>query len=587
MAHNQHILYAKKQKYETLRAQLDGERSTFKPQWRDLNDFILPRRGRFFVSDANKGDRRNLRILDTTPTLAARTLKSGMMSGITSPARPWFRLTTPDPGLADFTPVRRWLDIVSDRMRDVFLRSNLYNVLPTIYGDLGVFATAALSIEEDFQNVVRFDSYPIGSYMIAQNERKIVDVIMRDFRMTARQVVSEFGMKDLSDPTKIDWSDISAQVRNYYEQNKKETWVDIVHVIHPNDDYIPESPDPKHKRYKSVYYEQGFAGSYSGSDYAGGPQQGKYLQESGFDHLPVLVPRWETTGEDVWGTNCPGMDTLGDCKQLQTGEKRSLQAIEKMINPPVQGPSSLRNEKVSFLPGDVTYVKGRDTGSGLSPVYQVNFDVSANEAKQDQVRKRISRGFYEDLFLMLTLSDRREITAREIDERHEEKLLALGPVLEQLNQDLFDPLIDTTFLLMEKQGFIPEPPEELQGVELKIEYVSIMAEAQKMVGVGSIERFAGFVGNLAQQVPSVLDKFNSDEVVSEYGNLLSVKSKMIRSEEEVAEIRQAQAEAQQQAQQVEMQKQASETAKNLSQTPLEEDTALGALVDQGNAGRLV
>jgi len=109
-------MQTKRQKYETLRGQLDLERSSFTAHWRDLSDYILPRRSRFTLSDVNRGERKNKNIIDSTATLAARTLRSGMMAGITSPARPWFRLTTPDPEMAEFGPVRGWLDQVQNRM---------------------------------------------------------------------------------------------------------------------------------------------------------------------------------------------------------------------------------------------------------------------------------------------------------------------------------------------------------------------------------------------------------------------------------------------------------------------------------------
>jgi len=106
--------YTKRQELEILRSQLFNERASFTPHWRDLSDFVQPRRSRFYTSDVNKGDRRNQKIIDSTATMALRTLRSGMMSGVTSPARPWFRLTTPDPDLAEFGSVKMWLKSSKD-----------------------------------------------------------------------------------------------------------------------------------------------------------------------------------------------------------------------------------------------------------------------------------------------------------------------------------------------------------------------------------------------------------------------------------------------------------------------------------------
>lgn len=557
-------IYTRRQEFERLRGQLDRERQSFKSQWRDANDYVLPRRGRFFVSDANKGDRRNLKILDTTPTLAARTLRSGMMGGITSPARPWFKLTVPDPSLAEFAPVREWLHIVTQRLQTIFVKSNLYNVLPIVYGDLGVFGTAAVAMEPDINNVMRFYPFPIGSYMIANNDKLMVDVFLREFRMTVRQIVNRFG-RDPENPGKIKWDNISNKVQSLWSTNNPEAWVDVVHVVMPNPDYDPKKLESKFKKYLSVYYEHGHDGNTSQGQSYGSDISNKFLSEKGFDYFPVLCPRWELTGEDVYGTECPGFTAIGDIKQLQTGEKRSLQAIEKMINPPMIAPTALRNSKASTLPGDITYVDVRDGMGGFRAAHEVRFDVNAMEQKQQQVRQRVSRAFYEDLFLMLAQSDRRQITAREIEERHEEKLLALGPVLEQLNQDLLDPLIDNAFAMMVERDLVPPPPEEIAGKDLKVEYISIMAQAQKLVGLGGIERFTGFAGNIVAQAPTVADKIDGDQLIDIYADLTSIPPGIVRTDDQVAAMRKKRADAQAQQQQMMAAAEAAQTAKTLSE----------------------
>lgn len=560
-----------------LKAQLTNEASSFKSHWRDLSDFVRPRRSRFFVSDANRGDARNQKIIDSTATLALRAARSGMMSGITSPARPWFKLSFPDPELAEFQPVKQWLSHVERRMRDVHLRSNLYNVLPYVYGDMFQFGTGCLFMEEDFDDVVRFLSFPIGSYMIANDEKLRVSVFMREFQMTVRQLVEKFGVKN-SKSEIASWDNFSDTVRSAYMNNNTETWVQVTHAIVPNPEHRPGSPLSKHKKYLSCYYESASTGR---------DKNGDFLREKGYDYFPVLAPRWEVTGEDVYGTNCPGMEALGDIKQLQLGEKRAAQAIEKMINPPMVGPTSLQNANASILPGDITYVDDRQGLGGFRAAHEVRFDLNSLEAKQQQVRNRISRAYFEDLFLMLANDTRSNITATEIAERKEEKLLALGPVLEQVNQDLLDPLIDNTFTIMNKQGLIPEPPEEIEGQDLKVEYVSIMAQAQKLAGIGSVERFVGFAGNIAQQDPSVAKKINLNEVVDVYADLTGVPVQIVRTNEQVEEmLAQEQAAAQRQAQMEQAQAMIS-GAKELSQTSTEEGNALNELIQRSEAGSLV
>lgn len=576
---------SKRKRFEILRSQLENERSSFISDWKEVGDFIVPRRPRFQVTETNRGGRRNQKIIDSTATLAQRTLRSGMMAGITSPARPWFRLTTDNPQTAELGNVKRWCSKTSDDMSQVFLRSNLYNVLPIVYGDMGNFGTGAMLVEEDFENVLRFYSLPIGSYMIACDETGRVRVFMREFQMTVRQIVKKFGNVD--DYGKPDWSNISTHVKDQWLRGEYETWVNVAHVIQPNDEYDETKLESKYKKFRSCYYERGVSSNTKG--YLNNDDEGKYLRESGYNYFPVLCPRWEVTGEDSYGTSCPGIDAIGDVKALQTMHKRKAQAIEKMVNPPMTGPTSLKNAQASIIPGDITFLDVREGQQGFRPAHEVNPKIQELLLDIQDHQQRIRRAYYEDLFLMLSTSDRREITAREIEERHEEKLLALGPVLEQLNQDLLDPLIDITFDFMMEQGLIEEPPAELSGVKLRVEYVSIMAQAQKLVGISSIERLAGFVANIASQTgnPSTIRKINIDQMIDVYADRLGTDPSIIRTDEEVQAIADAEAQAQQAQNRMAMIEQGANAAKNLSQTDLKSDNALKRLLQTAQAGQAI
>jgi hypothetical protein len=462
-------------------------------------------------------------------------------------------------------------------MQTVFLRSNLYQALPVLYGDLGVFGTSAMLIEEDIHDVIRCFPLPIGSYSIGVNEKLQVDAFARDFTMTVRQLVKKFGMQPNGE---IDWTNISASTKQAWEMGNFENRVEVSHMIIPNELYDPKQLSAKMRfPFASCYWEKG-----SGSN-SGDPARDKFLSEKGYTFFPVLVPRWEVTGEDAWGSECPGMVAIGDARQLQLMEKRAAQAIEKKVSPPMVGPTSLKGMKASILPGDITF-HDETNDKKFRPAHEVNLSLAELENKMDQIRRRIQRAFFEDLFLMLANDDRSNITAREIDERHEEKLLALGPVLEQLNQDLLDPLIDIAFDIMMSQRLLPEIPNELRGLDLKVEYISVMAQAQKLVGISSMERFATFTTNLMAVSPEVGDKANFDEMVDVYGDMTSVAPKVIRSDEEVAQIRQSRAAAAQKQAQMEQMQATTASVKNLSQASLDRDNALGRMVDMAEAGDL-
>ena len=565
---------AERQRIDLMVSQLKIVRATHESHWTDCGAMVQPRRARFFAEDANKGDRRNQDIIDSSATFASRTQSAGMMSGVTSPARPWFRLSTPDPSLAEIAAVKEWLHLVTTRMITVFVRSNLYRALPTLYTEMGVFATAAMSVEEDDEDVIRCTSFPVGSYWVGNDAKGRVRVFARNLMMTVRQILEKFCEPEEREGKRVyDLSKLSMSTRGMVDSELLEQEGEIWHVVYPNPDYHRVRRDGKHKQFRSVYFETGSVRD----------GEGAFLRIEGFDEFPVLVPRWETTGEDAYGTNCPAMTALGDIKQLQRGEKRGLQALEKMVNPPMQGPTELKTSRPSILPGEITYHGDRGANSGLRPVHEVSLSVKELEEKQAQVRLRISRAFYEDLFLMLANTDRRQITAREIEERHEEKLLALGPVLEQLNQDLLDPLIDRTFAIMLRRGLIPPPPEELQGQTLKVEYISIMAQAQRMIGIAGLERMVGYVTALAQYRPDVLDKVDLDQSIDEMGEMTGVSPRIIVPDEEVVRIRAQRAQEEQAAKQTALAREQAATTRDLAAASTAEPNALTDLLGQGGA----
>lgn len=578
----------KRQMYEVLRGQLETERSSFLTSWREGSDYLLPRRARFTLTEANRGDRRNQKIIDSTGTLALRTLRSGMMSGITNKAKPWFRMTTPDPKLAEVSSVKEFLHDLTNNMASILLRSNFYKTVGTMFYDLPTFGTAPVYIERDMDRVIHTQSFPVGSYMISADSKGRVNVFIRDFRMTVRQVVDKFGRKDGPRDEQIDWTKFSMHIKQMYENGQRENWVDVCHIILPNSEYDPKKSLSKYKKYMSCYYERGNQNASAGT--YGDPQdQDKYLSEMGYDYFPVLCPRWETTGEDVYGTSCPGIDIIGDVKALQLLQRRKAEAIEKMVRPPMVAPTAMKNTKASTLPGDISYNDEVTGQGGFKPAYQVDPRIQEMLEDIQDHQNRIKRGCFEDIILMMSQEDDTK-TATEIVERKEEKFTVFGPVLESIDQDFLDPFFDILFHEMVEQELIDMStiPEELQGRPLKVEYISIMHQAMKLAGVGGMERFVSTMINNAALLkdPSIMAKVDMDEFADVYGDALSVNPRIIRSDDDVAKMKAQQQKAAQAQAQAEQAAMAAGAAKDLAGADMSGDSALTRLA-QGGQGQTV
>jgi hypothetical protein len=533
---------------------LKNERSSWDSHWREISDYLMPRSGRFFTSDRNRGERKHNNIYDSTGTRSLRVLAAGMMAGMTSPARPWFRLTTSDPELDESSAVKSWLADVQRLMLMVFTKSNTYRALHSMYEELGAFGTAASIIVPNFDTVLHHHPLTIGEYALSTNDLGVVDTLYREFDMTVAQVVAQFGL-----------GNCSQSVRNMYERNNMDTWVTVVHAIEPRKQRDANKRDAKNMAFRSCYIEKGST-------------EQSYLRESGFKEFRAVAPRWATSGGDIYG-NSPGMECLGDIKQLQHEQLRKAECIDYQTKPPLQVPTSLKEQPLQRLPGGITYVDSPGPGGGVKSMFEVNLRLDYLLEDIRDVRERIRGSFYADLFLMLSQNPVGNMTATEVAERHEEKLLMLGPVLERLHNELLSPLIEMTFSQIVEAGILPPPPEELQDMELSVEFVSMLAQAQRAVATNGIDRYVANLGQVATIKPEVLDKFDSDHWADEYADVLGVNPKFVVPGEKVALIRKQRAEAMQAQAQQEQMAQSAQTARDLAQAQTGTPSALTNVMD--------
>lgn len=555
--------------YKSRYNSLYNERASFVPVWTDIRNFLAPRTARFPGEQQNIGQRQDLNILDISPRLAVRTLAAGLQSGVTSPLRPWFRLGTPDPELQEFGPVKNWLYIVENLMREVFSRSNIYDRLKSTYGVMGTYGTGALGIDEDDDDVIRAGDFPMGSFMLATSAAGRVNTLYRDVFLTASQMIERMANGNIARAR----AKLPQTVMSNYDNGNYEAKYQLVQIIEPNRNYKSGSALSAYKKVSSVWFDP----SRNGVD--------SILKLSGYDDMPVMAPRWDLLGDDVYGYGC-GELCLGSAKALQLMEKRKLQGIDKNVNPPMIADASMRNQRTSILPGDTTYVNGLITGKpGFAPAYQVNPYLNELREEIQRTEMLIDEAFHKNLFLMISeVGDQPNITATQINVMREEKMLMLGPVLERLNDELLDPIIDRTFNIMMKRGMLPPPPKEIQGMPLRVEYISVLAQAQKAMGIGNIERFIGFVGNLAQlqaaagKQPDAWDKVDVDQTIDEYADGVAVPPTIVRSDDVVQGMRDADAQRAQMAQSAQLATTGADAAKTLSQADTSGDNVLTRLM---------
>lgn len=489
--------------------------------WKDIRDYINPLRGSF-DKHHQEGQAINHKImLNNHPRICARTLGSGMTGGMTTEANPWFKLGMDDPNLMELSNVRLWLDDLYIRMIDVFSRSNIYGVLGQVYEETGSFGSGAIIIIDDPMTIIRGRSFTVGEYWIGRGEDGNPNAFARRYWMTIGQLAKTFGVDNLS-----------PAVKATYENNQGiDRWIAVIHLIEENDDRIPDEDKANFENmpYRSIQWEEG------------SPEK-NFLRVGGYEEFPVLAPRWQTiVSSDNYGRS-PGWDALGNAKMLQKMVRKKLLGLDKTVDPPVQK-DGLVIGQVNTLPGGVTSASASVPNAGVRATYQVNIDFADIDNSIVKVEESISKTFYMDLFLMLLTMDRKQITAYEIAKKIQEKEFILGSVLQNFEDELLDPLIDRTFPIMSRRGIVPEIPSEIRGHSIKVEYISILTQARKMIGTAGIVDVCNFAANLVAVKENVIDKINYDEAIDIYARMRGTPAKLLHSDEFVNSIRAAREEA--------------------------------------------
>ncbi len=537
-----------------IRKHVDGrmgglitDRYSWWAHWQEIANYLIPRRYKWLITpnQATRGSPLNQRIIDSTGSIALRICAAGMLSGMTSPNQPWFKQSIDDDDLMERPEVKEWLDEVTKRMRTVLAGSNFYTAMHTLNGDLAAFGTGVMLVREDYDDVVRFYNSCAGEYFLANSARMQVDTLYRMFVMTTRQVYDEFGA-----------ANVGVDIRVAVEQTKGAALtreVIVAHAVEPNPEYQEGAPGPKGAKFREIYWQWG------SSDHL-------IMRMRPFFESPIVAPRWDIVANDAYGRG-PGMDALGDLKQLQVEQKRKAQAIDKMVNPPLLADVRLKNEPASMIPGGVTYADLSNSNVGFKPVYEVKPEIEEMMEDIKECQNRINEVFFRDLFMMLEqMEGVQPRNQMEIMERKSEKVIQLGPVVERFENEAHQPVLDRVFNIMLRAGLLPPVPESLKGRHIKTEYLSTFAQTQRAALTTSVEQFAGFVGRVASANPNVLDDVDWDQLIDDYADLMGISPKIIVPIAKVLKMRTARAQQAQQEQQAQQSMAAVQGAQTLSQT---------------------
>ena len=500
---------------------LKSQRQNWESHWQEVADYMQPRKADV-TKTRSKGDKRTELIFDGSPLQSVELLAASLHGMLTNPSTPWFSLRFKQNDMENEDEAKEWLEDATEVMYSAFNKSNFQQEIFELYHDLITFGTAAMFIEEDDEDILKFSTRHINEIFIAENDKGRIDTVFRKFSLSARAVIQKFGDVSINIATKAN--------KDPYEE------VEIMHAVYPRSDFDPKKQDKQNMPFESVYLDA---------------ESGDELSVSGFREFPFVVPRYLKASHEIYGRS-PAMTALPDVKMLNEMSKTTIKSAQKQVDPPLLVPDDGFMLPVRTVPGGLNFYRA-GTRDRIEPL-NIGANTPLGLNMEEQRRNSIRNAFYVNQLMMQSGP---QMTATEVIQRNEEKMRLLGPVLGRLQSELLKPLIDRAFALILRKNLFRPAPEFLAGQDIEIEYVSPLAKAQKSTELSSIMRAIEILGSLSNVAP-VFDHINMDKLVRHLADIVGVPQKILKPQSEINAERQQAAQQQEQMQQMQQVQQLAE-----------------------------
>lgn len=512
--------------------QLSSLRSNFEVHWTEVAERVVPSLKEEFLSRTatqdTKGEERTQWQFDSTAQIALGRFASIMDSLLTPRNQKWHRLKVSNKELAEVREVRLWFDEVTD----LFFKfryspaANFASQNQMIFQSLGAFGNGVMFIDENQTEAgLRYKACSLGGIYFTENHQGLVDSVIRHFRMTARQIVQKWP-DAAPDKIKEKAQDVGGS-KGRGKSSEQE--FEIIHCVKPREDVNPNRKDSRGMPFVSYYV------LIDGQ---------VVLEEGGFSTFPYAVARHKQAPGEVYARS-PAMEVLPSIRTLNEQKKTVLKQGHRATDPILLGHDDGLAGRFSLRPG--AFNSGAVTKDGRPLVHTLPVgNLAVGKDMMDDERRDINDVFLVTLFQILVDSGR--MTATEVLERAREKGLLLAPQFQRQESEYLGPMIEREFDLLIRQGLLPPMPPvlvEAEG-EYEIEYESPFSRAQRSEEAAGLFRVFGSAIEWAQatQDPSVLDHFDTDEIIPDLAGIQGLPERWMRSDADVAAIRADRAEQQ-------------------------------------------
>ncbi len=543
---------------------LKAERAPWDAFWQEVGDYVMPRKAQI-VSKVNVPSTVKQQVLfDSTAIRANNILANGQLAWMTPHESSWFSFDAP-PEMAGSDAVANWFKRCSEIAHLEFSRCNFYSEIHELYLDRGAFGTAAIFLEEGRRNPLRFETWDVGSFSVAEDDEGQVDTASREYSLSLRQARQAFGEEALSEEMRKKLAEAQQEPKKLDERYT------FIHMIYPRDPATidPTRADPENMPFASVYIDE---------------KAKQIVKVSGFRELPFFVTRFLKWGRESYGWS-PSWIALPESRQLNFLEKNLDALAEVAAFPRILIPQNYQGD-IDTRAGGVTYFDPANPNAipkewATAGRYDIGLDRANRKAKA------IEDAYHVDLFQMFRQLDKTNMTATEVSERASEKLIQFSPTFARMTTELFNPMLHRAFSLLLRGGYFPPPPPEamMQDAngaflpEPKISYSSRIAMSIRALENNSFNRSLAQVMPVAQLRPDILDNFDFDRIVRSMARNDGLPADWMLDAEAVAKMREARAQAAAQQAQMEQAQMLADAAGKAGN--IKPESAVGRALEEG------
>jgi len=485
----------------------------------------------------------------------------GFQTQTASPSLDWFSYRMVDPTLRDDDDVQAWLQQREQVAYQMFRRSNFYPIQTSVWKDGLSLGNAPVMIEENRElsgmTVKKF--HPGNTYFQCDAEGNYL-LMHRRFWLSAGEAWKLFA------PSREFLStDLLTCLRNGDQWRRFE----FLQCYRRQDDLLlgKRPYEYRTRLWNSLYLQAqsdkhkdaGSQGILRTSGRADGPVEGSHL--SRFANW-----RYDWDPEETYGRG-PGQHGIVTIKRLHGSHGDVMTAAQRGLNSPLVA-DKMQKGRLDLNPGAVNW---RDNpAQQIQRIYD-RIDYPYGVDMLQRFSTEVQDLFHVSLLRILTQSEK-PMTAREATLLYQEKASLIAPAVTSHERDFLEPSHANAWQIAaaEDPDYYKSMPDMLKRIydqggkgEIEVEFQGMLAQTQRaMVGLRRMEAALGGAEAVLAIEPTVRDKVNWDEVFEKQLDDSGWWQDTIRSDDEVAAIRQQRLQMHLQEVQAEIQQRLGSAAKS-------------------------